>query len=152
MIKIIRRIIRLLAISVQTFVFRKIYRMNISHSARISFGTKLDKVNGKGIFIDDETYIASGAIIFTHDYINDIFSNTIIGKRCFIGANAIIMSGITLGDEVIVGSGSIVTKDVPSNCIVAGNPAKIIREGISTKKYGRLSTCVSEHNDFKFNK
>ena len=48
------------------------------------------------------------------------------------------MPGVTIGDEVIVGSGAVVTKDVPSNCIVAGNPAKIIKEGIHTTKYGKL--------------
>ena len=64
--------------------------------------------------------------------------DTYIGKRCFIGANAIIMCGIKIGDEVIVGSGAIVTKDVPSNCIVAGNPARILKEGINTTKYGKL--------------
>lgn len=40
------------------------------------------------------------------------------------------MCGVRIGDEVIVGSGAVVTKDVPSNTIVAGNPARIIKEGI----------------------
>jgi acetyltransferase-like isoleucine patch superfamily enzyme len=40
------------------------------------------------------------------------------------------LGGVKIGDEVIVGAGSVVVKDVPSNCIVAGNPAKIIRTGI----------------------
>jgi acetyltransferase-like isoleucine patch superfamily enzyme len=48
------------------------------------------------------------------------------------------MAGIKIGDEVIVGSGSVVTKDIPSNCIVVGNPTRIIRENIKTKKYGQL--------------
>ncbi len=48
------------------------------------------------------------------------------------------MCGVTIGDEVIVGSGAIVTKDVPSNCIVAGNPARIIRRNIHTDNYGML--------------
>lgn len=42
-------------------------------------------------------------------------SHTCIGKHCFVGANSIIMSGVHVGDEVIVGAGSVVTKDVPSN-------------------------------------
>lgn len=46
--------------------------------------------------------------------------------------------GVRIGDEVIVGAGSVVTKDVPSNSIVAGNPARIIRQGITTRKYGQL--------------
>lgn len=48
------------------------------------------------------------------------------------------MCGIKIGDNVVVGSGAIVTKDVPSNCIVAGNPARIIKEGIQTEKFGKL--------------
>ena len=48
------------------------------------------------------------------------------------------MCGVTIGDEVIVGSNAIVTKDVPDNCIVAGNPAKIIKDGIHTKRFGQI--------------
>ncbi len=112
--------------------------MDISKSARISYGTKLDKTFPLGIHIGDESYFASGAIMFSHDFSRNIKTHTYVGRKCFIGANAIIMAGVKIGDEVIVGSGSIVTKNVPSNCIVAGNPAKIIREGISTKKFGQL--------------
>jgi acetyltransferase-like isoleucine patch superfamily enzyme len=112
--------------------------MNIDKTARISFGTILDKANSKGVFIGEESYFASGAILFTHDFSRNIKMNTYVGKCCFIGANAIIMAGVKIGDEVIVGAGAIVTKDVPSNSIVVGNPAKVIRSDISTKKYGQL--------------
>ncbi len=50
-----------------------------------------------------------------------------IGNNVSLGANVCIMGDITIGDNVIVGAGSIVVKDVPNNCVVAGNPAKIIR-------------------------
>lgn len=113
--------------------------MDISRSALISFGAKLDKTNPTGIHIGDESYVASGAIVFSHDYSRHYYADTVIGKKCFIGANAIIMCGIKIGDEVIVGSGAIVTKDVPPHCIVAGNPARIIRTDIKTDKYGQLS-------------
>ncbi|GHU73516.1 hypothetical protein FACS189413_17980 [Bacteroidia bacterium] len=62
-----------------------------------------------------------------------------IGKNCFIAVGATIMPGITIGDEVIVGAGSVVTKDVPSNTIVAGNPAKIIRTGITMNERAEWS-------------
>ncbi len=134
----IRNFIRLIVITLRHFILTAVYGMNIDRSARISFGTKLDKTNPKGIHVGEESYIASGALIFTHDYARGIHKDTHIGKRCFIGANAIVMCGINIGDEVIVGAGAIVTKDVPSHCIVAGNPAKIIKTDIHTKKFGQL--------------
>lgn len=134
----IRSFIRLIVISIRHYILRHLYGMDIHKTARISFGAKLDKTNPKGIHIGKESYLTSGAIIFSHDYSRNLHQDTYIGERCFIGANAIIMCGITIGNEVIVGSGSIVTKDVPSNCIVVGNPARIIRNNIHTKKYGQL--------------
>ena len=50
-----------------------------------------------------------------------------IGNNVYIGAGAVIMNPVNIGDNVIIGAGSVVTKDIPSGCIVAGNPAKIIK-------------------------
>ncbi len=50
-----------------------------------------------------------------------------IGDDCFIGMNSIILKGTKLGNNVIVGAGSVVSGNFPDNCIIAGNPAKIIR-------------------------
>lgn len=136
--KILREGIRGFLLKPYYLILTKLYKMNISPTARISLGAKLDKTYSIGIHIDDETYVASGAIIFSQDYSRTIHTDTFIGKRCFIGANAIIMPGVHIGNSVIVGSGSVVTKDVESCCIVAGNPAKIIKEDIKTKKYGKI--------------
>lgn len=51
-----------------------------------------------------------------------------IGNDCWIGGRAVINPGVTLGDNVIVGSGSVVTKSFPSNVVIAGNPAKIMKK------------------------
>lgn len=134
----VRELVRLIVISIRFWILRNLYKMDIHSDARISFGVKLDKTHPQGIHVGSETYLASGAIIFSHDFARDIRANTYIGKKCFIGANAIVMPGIHIGDEVIVGAGAVVTKDVPSNSIVAGNPAKIIRRDIKTRKYGQL--------------
>jgi acetyltransferase-like isoleucine patch superfamily enzyme len=134
----LREIIRIILIYVRFFYFSKLFGMDIAKSARVSVGTKLDKTNPRGIHIGDETYFASGAIMLSHDFCRSIKADTHVGKRCFIGANAIIMAGVNIGDHVIVGSGSVVTKDVPANCIVAGNPAKVIRTDIWTEKFGKL--------------
>ncbi len=51
-----------------------------------------------------------------------------IGRNCWIGAGALILPGITVGDNVVVGAGSVVTKDLPSNVVAVGNPCRILRE------------------------
>ncbi|MCD7782176.1 MAG: hypothetical protein LUG89_05730 [Methanosphaera sp.] len=51
-----------------------------------------------------------------------------IGDRCWIGANAIICSGVTIGDNVVIGAESVVTRDIPSNTVAVGSPARVIKE------------------------
>ena len=110
----------------------------------------LDKVNPRGVHIGKECVIASGVVILTHDHCKRIgpsvldcfITDTYIGDRCFIAMNSIIMPGVRIGRECIVGAGSIVTKDVPDHTVVAGNPAKIIRKGITMSKRAEL-TCWS---------
>lgn len=133
----IRNFFRVFFIYCSYFIY-KLYGMNISRTARISFGAKLDKTNPKGIYIGANSYVASGSIIFTHDYSRSLYLNTYIGENCFIGANSIIMPGVTIGDNVIIGCSSVVTKNVPSNSIAVGNPAKVIKTGIKTTKFGKM--------------
>jgi len=140
----LRESIRWMLLQPYFLILTKLYKMNISPTARISLGAKLDKTYPQGIHIDDESYVASGALIFSHDYSRGLRTNTFIGKRCFIGANAIILPGVNIGDSVIVGAGSVVTKDVSSGCVVAGNPAKIFREQIATTTYGKVVTEIEE--------
>lgn len=64
---------------------------------------------------------------------NKTSKEVIIGDNVWIGTRAIIMKGVHIGNGAIVAAGSVVTKDVPSNTIVAGVPAKIIRENVSWK-------------------
>lgn len=128
----------------RTGYFRKLYGMAIAPDVRISFKARLDKTNPRCIEIGEKTYIAFDSIILAHDYATrrhggHFEQKTRIGANCFIGCGAIILPGVTIGDQVIVGAGSVVTKDVPAHSIVAGNPAKVIRSGIQTIAYGRLA-------------
>lgn len=134
----IRDRVRRFVLFIQHFWYVRVYHMDIAPTARISFGARLDKANPRGVHIGDESYVTSGALILAHDYARALHADTRIGERCFIGANALIMPGVTIGNETVIGRGSVVTKDVPPNCIAAGNPARIIRTGIRTKKYGML--------------
>jgi acetyltransferase-like isoleucine patch superfamily enzyme len=95
----------------------------------------LDRLYPAGVHIDEHCLIASGVTILSHDHCKRVdgqplLVDTFIGKRCFIAVNATILPGVHIGDEVIVGAGAVVAKSIPSNVIVAGNPARIIREGI----------------------
>jgi len=93
----------------------------------------LDRLNPRGIIVGKNTLITSHTTILSHDHVKRVdgmplMVDTVIGENCLIGIG--IMPGISIGNQVIVGAGSVVTKDIPSNCIVAGNPAKIIKTGI----------------------
>lgn len=112
---------------------RFMYKMNIGEHCRISWKAHLDKsINPKRIHIGDGTYVLNGAMILSHDACRRLKTDTYIGCNC-VGVRCIILPGVKIGDSSIVGAGSIVTKDVPSHCIVAGNPAKVIRTGVIVK-------------------
>lgn len=129
------------------FKAAKIYGNRLHKTVRLSRTTYLDKAYPGGVVIGEYTYLAAGASVMAHDFCRLIGGETVIGKRCFIGLNAIIMCDVKIGDEVIVGAGAVVTKDVPSNCIVAGNPARIIRQNIHTGKYGYLIKSSDEKTE-----
>ena len=87
-----------------------------------------------GIFIDDGALIGHGVVLATlnHDLDPDkrqqLHPAPIhIGKRVWIGANATITQGVTIGDNAVVAAGAVVNKDVPANAIVGGVPARFIR-------------------------
>jgi len=51
-----------------------------------------------------------------------------IGKNCWLGAGVVVLPGVTIGDNVVIGAGSVVTKDLPSNVVAVGNPCRVLRE------------------------
>ena len=88
-----------------------------------------------GLYIGENSLIGHNVIIATlnHDmdpyHRADLHPKPVhIGKRVWIGSGSIILPGITIGDNSIVGAGSVVTKNVPPDTIVAGNPAKFIKK------------------------
>ena len=51
-----------------------------------------------------------------------------IGKNCWLGAGVIVLPGVTIGDNTVIGAGSVVTKDIPANVVAFGNPCRVVRE------------------------
>lgn len=100
----------------------------------IGRNVEFDSMNPGRIHIDRHVHITSGCKILTHyldarkDGIHFYDGDVYIGKHTFIGVNTIICNSVRIGDNVIIGAGSIVTKDIPDNEIWAGNPARLIRK------------------------
>lgn len=93
---------------------------------------------GDKVIIGEDTMISWGCTIIDRDYhkLNSETEKTRpinIGKSVWICCNATIMKGVTIGEGSVVASGAVVTKDVPPHCVVAGNPAKIVKENIYWK-------------------
>ncbi|MEG3179117.1 acyltransferase [Sphingomonas sp. LT1P40] len=113
------------------------YDMHIT--CELERGLNLDRYFPQGIHVGPHTILTSRVTILSHKLIprkslgryDGEKVHTYIGEWCVIGIGAVIMGGVRIGDQVVVGSGAVVTKDVPSNCIVAGNPARIVRENIT---------------------
>ena len=71
-------------------------------------------------------------------FYTDCGRNIHLGKNVWLGANVTVLPGVTIGDGAIIAAGAVVTKDVPANMIVAGIPAKVIREVKEEDKKGEL--------------
>lgn len=125
-------------------LLNRLLGMSIHETAKISMSAKLDTTNPKGVHIGRFSYVAFGATVLCHDMTRGIYKDTVIGDCCFIGARSLIMPGVTVGSGSIVAAGAVVTRDVPTRSIVAGNPATIVKSDVALGPYGRfLSAGVS---------
>ena len=107
-------------------------------TANVKFGCNVIVMPGclmmsaGGITIDDDAVIAANVQLISNNH--DLENRRVItcmpvhiGRRAWIGAGATILPGVTVGENAVVGAGSVVTHEVEPNTIVAGNPAKLIR-------------------------
>ena len=110
-------------------------------------GKRTTIFNSPNVFIDesrpwmieigDDVQITRGVVILTHGYDWSVLKGKYgevlgsagkvkIGNNVFVGMNTVILKGVTIGNNVIIGAGSLVNKDIPDNCVAAGNPARVI--------------------------
>ena len=135
--------------------FINLYGCSVGKNSKIGAFVEIQKnaAIGKNCKISSHSFICEGVTIEDNVFVghnvtftNDIYprattsqgtlqtdedwncSPTLVKKGASIGSSVTLLCGITVGENSIVGAGSVVTKDVPSNTVVAGNPAKILRE------------------------
>lgn len=139
---------------VRIFHFVNLYGCQIGDGSKIGTFVEIQKgvVIGRHVKVSSHSFICEGVTIedevfIGHHvcFINDRYpratnpdgsmqtdadwelARTIVKRRASIGSNATILGGVTIGENAIVGAGSVVTHDVPADTIVAGNPARVLR-------------------------
>jgi acetyltransferase-like isoleucine patch superfamily enzyme len=135
--------------------FINLYGCEVGDESKIGAFVEIQKnaTVGKRCKISSHTFICEGVTIEDNvfighsvTFINDSYprattaegglqteadwkvERTVVKKGASIGSGSTILSNISIGENAIVGAGSVVTKDVPANCIVAGNPARLLRQ------------------------
>jgi UDP-2-acetamido-3-amino-2,3-dideoxy-glucuronate N-acetyltransferase len=139
---------------VKIFAFVNLYGCDIGDESKIGTFVEIQRGAkiGKRVKISSHTFICEGVTIEDEvfvghnvSFINDRFprattesgdiqnegdwsmEKTLVKRRASIGTSATILCGVTIGENAIVGAGSVVTHDVPDNAVVAGNPARFLR-------------------------
>ena len=119
------------------------HHVHLGKNVYANAGLKL--VDDTHIFIGDYTMLGPNVVLATagHPIDPELRQKGLqynlpvhIGKNCWLGAGVIVMPGVTIGDNTVIGAGSVVTKDIPSGVVAVGNPCKVLREvGEHDRKY-----------------
>jgi acetyltransferase-like isoleucine patch superfamily enzyme len=110
------------------------YTWLVQHKERLILGYKTDigaftYINAKnGVTLEDYVQIGSHCSIYSVSTIDGKEGPVVLKKNCKIGSHTVVMPGVTVGENALIGAFSFVNKDVPPNVLAAGVPIKVIRE------------------------
>ncbi len=110
---------------------------NVHLGKNVYFNFNATLVDDTHIYIGDCTMLGPNVVIATagHPILPELREKALqfnlpvhIGKNCWLGAGVIVLPGVTIGNNTVIGAGSVVTKDIPANVVAVGNPCKVLRE------------------------
>ena len=110
---------------------------NVHFGKGVYANFNLTLVDDTHIYVGDYTMLGPNVVLATagHPILPELrplayqFNMPVhIGKNCWLGAGVVVLPGVTIGDNSVIGAGSIVTKDIPANVVAVGNPCKVLRE------------------------
>ena len=110
------------------------YHWVVQHKDKLKLGYKTDigafsYINAKhGVVIEDFVQIGSHCSIYSISTIDNKKGKVILRKNCRVGSHSVIMPGVTIGDNSLVGAFSFVNNDIPDNVIASGVPAKVVKK------------------------
>lgn len=113
-------------------------------------------VDDTHIYVGDNTMFGPNVVLATAGHPIDVSLRSKgyqynvpihIGKNCWLGAGVIVLPGVTIGDNTVIGAGSVVTKDIPANVIAVGNPCKVVREINEHDKEYFYKNRIINYND-----
>jgi len=113
------------------------YQWLVQNVSGLTLGYKTDigsftYINAKfGVVLEDHVQIGSHCSIYSISTIDDKQGEVILRTNCRIGSHSVIMPGVTIGENAIVGAHSFVNQDIPANCTAVGVPAKVIKTNAS---------------------
>ena len=111
------------------------YHVHFGNNVYANFGLTL--VDDTHIYVGDCTMFGPNVVVATagHPILPELREKALqfnmpvhIGRNCWLGAGVIVLPGVTIGDNSVIGAGSVVTKDIPANVIAVGNPCRVLRE------------------------
>jgi len=110
------------------------YNWLVQHADKLELGNKTDigafcYINAKnGVVFEDEVQIGSHCAIYSVSTIDRKEGKVVLKKNCKIGSHSVIMPGVTVGENAVVGAFSFVNKDIPDNAVAFGIPAKVVKK------------------------
>ena len=110
------------------------YNWVVQHKDNLSLGYRTDigaftYINAKfGVTIEDEVQIGSHCSIYSVSTIDGKEGEVVLKRNCRIGSHSVVMPGVTVGENALVGAMSFVNRNIPDNVVAAGVPAKVIKD------------------------